>query len=755
MEKFIKFLEQDVDFNIEVHNKIQDLKDQKLADSSLFVFKCNLKLDIIQLNDQDLNLSVYIQQNYPNLDSLIRDYVLKTLLEDKYLKNITIRQEQILPDIEIINGNLSNSLNIYAQKCILQNSLKQDSLMQGQLVLIEYFQVLKIYPLENYYSIKRYSYSCNCNNDYKLYNTNLILHIIENNQSSSFNKQNSNLIKNLSCDLCHQEMYEDKEKSKLELCQKVLIYIPERNYLARSNSFSGFEKQEGKLVEMFVEKQYCNSLSLNQTYSCIAYYSLATSNRQTKNDFLTGFKPLNVTEYLFACTISINVKDVNDQFNQQLINQVSLFDCIALQEQTQSQMKQNCNEENQNFHFQFKQLMFAVDSFFNESAKFSFLQLKTALVMSYVLANSNKILKNNFNIQDQFSQLNIHFQCESQFVDGIIEEVLMNFGQIQSFNVFDCLFQSDIASSLIKSNNSILLIKNIQDISKQQSEQLSKILQNQEIYFDQLKTKLNLNVTIWAFSSSNKLSSKINKFKNEKNIFQSFEQYFDVCLCQDKSVLSLKDYHLLIQNQIDTYLEKELSRDQKWSKKAHHELSTEKKNKYSKSHQFNEQMSTLKKEKSILDQRGQVQVENGQHNYEQEEEEAYCLLNKFINTVRNCVSVKDTNYSTSNISSLSKFAVASSIFRNVFIKNNSQQLLSCTENSRVVINTFDAFLSIFFNILSRKLFCRELDTKYFLSFIVNYGSGYQENSEMRIPQEKEFFIALQKIQDQILDFIRF
>ncbi|KAL4486691.1 hypothetical protein ABPG72_022166 [Tetrahymena utriculariae] len=728
MEKFIKFLEEDIDFNIEIHNKIQDLKDQKILDHSCIVFKCILRLDIIQLNDQNLNLSIYIQQNYPNLDSLIRDYVLKILLEDKYFKNISIRQEQILPDIEIINGNLSNNLNIYAQKCILQNSLQQNSFMQGQLVLIEYFQVLKIFPLENYYSIKRYSYCCNCNSDYKLFNTNLILHIIENNQSSTLGKQNSNLIKYLSCDVCHQEMFEDKEKSKLELCQKVLIYIPEKQNPSRSKLYDSFEKQEGKLVEMFVEKQYCNNLSLNQAYSCLAYYSLSTSSKQTKNDFLTGFKPLNVSEYLFACTISINIKEANAQFNLQMINQVSLFDCITQQEQTQSQIKQGTNEEIENFHFRFKQLMFAVDSIFNETAKFSFLQLKTALVMSYVLANSNKILKNNQSSQDQFSQLNVLFQCESQFADSIIEEILMTFGYLQNFNVFDCLLQSDIASSLIKSNSSILLIKNIQDISKQQQEQLNKILQNQDIYFDQLKTKLNLNVTIWAFSSTNKISSKIKKFKSEKNISQCLEQYFDIFLSQEKSMLSLKDYHLLIQNQIDTFLEKELSVDQNHSKKSRHELSTEKKNKYSKSNLFNEQMSTLKKEKSIYNQYGQVLIGNDLKN--KDEEEAYCLLNKFINTIRNSESAKDINYSTSNINSLSKFAVASSIFRNVFIKNNSEELLSSEENSRVIIDTFDAFLSIFFNILSRKIFCRDLDTKYFLSFIVNYGNGYQENSEM-------------------------
>lgn len=55
------------------------------------------------------------------------------------------------------------------------------------------------------------------------------------------------------------------------------------------------------------------------------------------------------------------------------------------------------DEDDINLHFKFKETMFSVECFFNESKMemFSFLHLKTALVMSYILSNSKSVIFNN------------------------------------------------------------------------------------------------------------------------------------------------------------------------------------------------------------------------------------------------------------------------------------------------------------------------------------------------------------------------
>lgn len=82
----------------------------------------------------------------------------------------------------------------------------------------------------------------------------------------------------------------------------------------------------------------------------------------------------------------------------------------------------------------------------------------------------------------------------------------------------------------------------------------------------------------------------------------------------------------------------------------------------------------------------------------------------------------------SNAKQVSKVARSTALFTQIFVNQAEAETWMLSEGStrkrRVAIDVFDAFIGIFFNVLSRDLFDPLIDKSYLMSFIANYGIGY-------------------------------
>jgi hypothetical protein len=497
----------------------------------------------------------------------------------------------ILLNFPFIKANLSYSI---------LNEVFNNKKNEGRLIGFQKASVLRVNPTTNFLWYKKFFYNCDCyssmNDSFnkarnKYFNPFKFINQIEGKQSEKGQETKGNF-----CKKCGRTFYQDKNSDIYIECQEVIVSVETDKYFYMKNIFSVWlfsdfinSVKEGDFISFvafylplstkyFLEKEYKygNMIALNMNFSfknlnLLDEKLFCKLEKEAQNSF---------KNVLQAKTNVLNQQN-SKSFNYKSLNNSRFFDYCSktlLKFLTLYSFESEKNLFLKNIPLEHNFILkFILDvsitqrDFINQSYKFTFfdttkhvkgLSYEENLLKSGSICFNTKIFdKQKSSQRKSINELRKFFRLTKQIEDNEYEENIFN-KPLNLFLVFDDLktnfelfslystydnfkiypfFSSannftQLMNYFISNNFNIILIPNVDFLTKPEIEIINRIIKCKEIELDN-NTSIKLNITFWFCISSKKyLNNNGKKGKNAplytfclSSLNKNFELILDSC----------------------------------------------------------------------------------------------------------------------------------------------------------------------------------------------------------------------------------
>ena len=516
--------------------------------------------------------------------------LVKKLLVNEFKFDI---QTKILSDIIVLNYPFIKPVLTYKELNEIFNNYKNESRILGY----QKASVLRVNPSTNFLWYKKFFYNCDCfptnNNSFnkirnKYFSTFKSINQIENNENMNKNKGTF-------CKKCGKSFYHDKNSDIYIECQEIIISVETENNFYMKNIFSLWlfsdfinSVKEGDFISFvafyqplstkyFLEKEYKygNLVALNMNF---CFKNLGLLNEKL---FCKYEKNVTTKEKMFKAKTNVfnpNQSDIeknyksliNVKFFQNCSNVLYKFLTVYSYESEKSLFMKNIPIH---YNFILKLLLdisIVQRDFINQSYKLAFFETTKTGKVSYednllrsgsICFNTKIFDKQKSSQRKSINELKKFFRLTKQIEDNEYQDNIFN-RPLNLFLVFDDLkihfevfkaytnnenfkiypfFSSannfnQLINYFISNNFNIILIPNVEFLSKLEIEIINNIIKSKDIEL-QNNTSVKLNITFWFCISSKKyLSQNNNKSKNAplytfclSNLNKNFELILESC----------------------------------------------------------------------------------------------------------------------------------------------------------------------------------------------------------------------------------